>query len=344
MITSEQVAQIAGVSRATVSRTLNGSPGVSDEVRKRVHAAIISLGYEPDVAAQNLARQHSRMIALGLFSEEVELTLSLFGQTRHHFYMDMLKHIEREAIVAGYDLILPSQTSTVSAKGYIRSLQMRRVAGVIMVALLSTDTRIRGLLDSKIPSVFIDCPAQGDHATYVMSDHISGCYQATKYLLDLGHRRIAFLIGPPDELSGRLLGCRQALAHMGVKMDPGLLRPSEFNVQDAYETMLTLLQERRDFTAVVAGNDMMAIGILRALHKHGLAVPQDISVIGFDDVQLSQFAEPPLTTVRQDRIALAQGAVHSLIALIEGKDDVKPLILPTELVVRESTGPISPAF
>ncbi|OLB45440.1 MAG: LacI family transcriptional regulator [Ktedonobacter sp. 13_1_20CM_4_53_11] len=340
MATSEQVAQLAGVSRATVSRALNGSARVSDEVRERVHAAIAALGYEPDVVAQSLVRQHSRVIAVSLFPEDNNLPLSHLGQTSQYFYLGVLQNIEREAVALGYDLLLPSRPHGNSPENYIRSLQTRRVAGAII--LHATDSRIQALIHAAIPTVFIDRKGQGGHATYVKSDNMDGARRATEHLLSLGHRHIAFLTGQTVDLAGmeRLLGCQQALAYAGVAPDPGLVRQSGWNIDDAYEAARALLAERRDFTAIVAGSDLMAMGILRALTEHGLRVPDDVSLVGFDDVEFSQYTNPPLTTVRQDRVEMVRAAVHRLIAMIEGTGEASPLIIPTQLIVRKSTGPV----
>ncbi len=340
MATSEEVAQLAGVSRATVSRALNGSARVSDEVRKRVQDAIATLEYEPDVIAQSLVRQRSRVLALSFFAENNELPLSHLGLTSQYFYLDVLHNIEREAVELGYDLLLPSRPNGKSPENYVRSLQTRRVAGCIM--LHATEPRIRALIHSSLPTVFIDRASQGSHATYIKSDNIDGARQATEHLLSLGHRRIAFLTGPTNDLAGleRLLGCQQALAQAGIAPDSGLIRQSGWNIDEAYETARVVLAERRDFTAIVAGSDFMAIGILRALTEQGLHVPEDISLVGFDDIDFCQYTVPPLTTVRQDRVAMGRGAVQQLVALMEGSEAVSPKILPTQLVVRKSTGPV----
>lgn len=340
MATSEQVAQLAGVSRATVSRALNGSARVSDEARERVQAAIAELGYEPDVIAQSLVRQHSRVIALSLFPEDNTLPLSHIGKTSQFFYLGVLQNIEREVVALGYDLLLPSYSHGKSPENYIRSLQTRRVAGAIV--LHATDARIQALIHAAIPTVFIDRMGQGSHATYVKSDNMDGARQATEHLLSLGHRRIAFLTGQTVDLAGmeRLLGCQQALAHAGVALDLGLVRQSGWNIDEAYEAAGVLLAERRDFTAIVAGSDLMAMGILRALAEHGLRVPDDISLVGFDDVELCQYTIPPLTTVRQDSVVMVRTAVQQLIAMLEGTGEASPMNIPTQLIVRKSTGPV----
>src|SRR5947209_6232789 len=163
MATSEEVARLAGVSRATVSRALNGSTRVSEEARSRVHAAIAALGYEPDVVAQSLVRQRSRVLAVSLFTEEKELPLFNLGQTSRYFYLGLMENIESEAVALGYDLLLPSRPSSKSPESYVRSLQTRRVAGCIV--LYADDTRVQALIHSSLPAVFIDAIGQGSHST-----------------------------------------------------------------------------------------------------------------------------------------------------------------------------------
>ncbi len=208
MATSEDVAQLAGVSRATVSRVLNGSARISEEARARVHAAMTTLEYEPDVVAQSLVRRRSRMIALSLLDQEDGFSLAGLGQTANYFYIDMLRCIEQAAASLGYDLLLPSRPRGKHPENYIRSLQMRRVAGTIMLALVPTDPRIQSLLQAGIPTVFIDMMGQGDHAISIRSDHMDAARQLAEYLLSLGHRRIAFIGGPTVDLAAmeRLLG------------------------------------------------------------------------------------------------------------------------------------------
>ncbi len=341
MATSEEVAQLAGVSRATVSRILNGSAHVSPDTYARVRAAIATLEYEPNVVAQNLVRQHARVLAMNIFARTENLPLSHFGRTSQYFYLHVLEHIEQAAITAGYDVLLPSHTQEKSPQTYLRTLQTRHVAGCIM--LHATDDYLQTLIAASLPTVFIDKMGQGNHATYVKSDNIAGTCQATRHLLTLGHRRIAMLAAPTNDLAGleRLLGYQQALAQIGITPDAGLIRHSGWNVDEAYQATRALLNERRDFTAIVASSDFMAIGILRALTEQGLRVPEDVSLTGFDDIELCEYTTPPLTTVRQDRMAMGQGAVQRLIELIQGTKEVTPLIIPTQLIVRTSTGPVA---
>ena len=286
-----------------------------------------------------IADDFHQALQQSLFAEIYDLPISHLGQSSQYFYLGVLENIEREAVSLGYDLLLPSRSHGKSAQSYVRSLQTRRVAGCVM--LHASEARIQALIHSSIPTVFIDRMGQGNHATYIKSDNIDGARQATEHLLALGHRRIAFLTGSTIDLAGleRLLGCQQTLAQAGIAPDVGLVRQSGWNVDEAYETARVLLAERRDFTAIVAGSDFMAIGILRALTEQGLRVPDDVSLVGFDDIDFCHYTTPPLTTVRQDRIAMGRGAVQRLVAIVEGTGEASPLILPTHLVVRKSTGP-----
>lgn len=338
MATSEDVARMAGVSRATVSRVLSGSSRISVSTRRRVEAAAQAVGYEPNVVAQSLVRQRSHTIALSIFSEGRH-PLLVGGEP---FYFDVLDSIQREADAHGYDLLLPSRASTNPAD-FVRTLATRHVAGTLMVALRTTDPRIEALARAEIPTVFVDAMADGPHATYVKSDNVGGARQATDHLLQLGHRRIATISGYASSLAGteRLLGYQLALERAGIAVDPSLVRPSSFGMEDAYAATLALLDERPDVTALVAASDFVALGALRALHERGIHVPRDMSLIGFDDIDLCLYVDPPLTTIRQDRAAIGQGAVRRLIEMIEmigGGHALSPVVVPTRLVVRGTTG------
>ena len=344
MATSEDVARLAGVSRATVSRTLSGNARVNEETRRRVEAAAASLGYVPDIAAQSLSGGPSRTIALGFFADDM-WALSQLTKPKHYFYLNVLRSIEAGAAAAGYDLLLPSRPHNADSQSYIRRLRARRVAGTIMVACPPGDVRIQALVEARMPTVFIDVVASGPCATWVASENAEGAQAVTEHLISLGHRRIARITGTETDPSGgeRLRGIRAALAAAGIPEDPGLARRSDWSTEGAYQAAKDLMDRRPDLTAIVAESDMMAIGVLRALHEYGLRVPDDVSVTGFDDVDLSAYTLPPLTTIRQDTEAMGAAAVHAALELIErGPTDPAapgPVRLPTELVVRGSTAP-----
>jgi len=344
LVTSQDVARVASVSRATVSRVINGSARVKPDARERVLAAIRATGYKPDVAAQELVRQQSRSIALGLFTKVDDgFSLSTIGQPGYYFYLDVLRHVEHEITDSGYDIVLPSLTrDEASPQGF--TWNTRRLAGALMIALPVTDKRVQALRAAHVPTVFIDSIVHDEHMAYIRSDNVDGVRQTTAHLLALGHRRIAILSDHNTALAGleRFLGYHQAFEGAGFAVDPGLVRQSLFNMEDGYAAANALVRERPDVTAIVAASDLMAVGVRRALREHGLRVPEDISLTGFDDIELCPFMDPPLTTVRQDRVAMARGAVRLLLNLIAGTPAPSPLVVPTELVVRASTRPPPP--
>jgi LacI family transcriptional regulator len=321
---------------------LTGTTRVEEETKQRVLAAIAATGYEPDQIAQSLVQQRSRTIALALLLGEGGFSLSGIGQSRFYFYLHILSEIERETAAAGYDLFLPSHPYSDFAR-YVSTLKTRRVDGMIMIAPYPFEERVRAMIKSNIPTLFVDAVGQGPRASYVMVDHIGGCRQAIQHLLALGHRRIAILTGEKDNdpASQRLLGYQLALAEAGVGMDEKLVLHAGFDRVEAYEAMVALLKAYcGEFTAIVAASDMMAIGALRALREQGIRVPEDVSVVGFDDIDLCPDIDPPLTTIRPDKEVLAQGAVRKLLDIIENNGPVAPSIASTQLVQRASTGPV----
>jgi LacI family transcriptional regulator len=347
MVTSEQVAQLAGVSRATVSRVLNGSANVSEETRKRIYAAIATLGYGANALTRTPVEEQLHVIALALFGSNDGLNFSRIADTQCHFYLEVLRVLEQEVANAGYDLLLPSNPyhsfSSVEdpETNYILALQAKRVKGVITLALRSDDPRIQGLCRSTIPAVFIDSDFQGQHTTFVRSDYMDGARQATEHLLSLGHRRIACFIGDTNGVSGteRLLGFQQTMARAGLIVDPQLVVQPGWETREAYQAAMKLLSQRRDFTAIFASSDMMAFGVMRALRVHNIRVPEEMSVVGFDGIGQSEDADPPLTTLYQDVQAISQGAVQRLTQLIQGGQPPEPLVISTRLIVRASTAP-----
>jgi LacI family transcriptional regulator len=345
LATSEDVARLAGVSRATVSRTLSGNPKVNDDARRKVEAAAKALGYVPDMAAQWLSGGTSRTVAINFFDNNMS-ALSQLTKPKHYFFLEVLRSVEAGAAGAGYDLLLPSRSLDPEpvSHSYVQQLRARRVAGAIMVACPPGDPRIQALVDSRLPTLFIDVLAAGPRATWVASDHAEGARLVTAHLISLGHRTIGRITGTETDLSGgeRLRGLRAAFASAGIPEDPGLSRRSDWSTEGAYAAACDLLRARPDLTAIIAESDMMAIGVLRALHELGLRVPEDVSLTGFDDIDLASFTWPALTTVRQDTNAIGSGAVTALIDLIERPVrpagwTPPPLLLPTELIVRGST-------
>ncbi|MFF7995853.1 LacI family DNA-binding transcriptional regulator [Kitasatospora xanthocidica] len=341
MATSEDVARLAGVSQATVSRTFSGSARVSEATRAKVEAAALALGYVPDAAAQSLVTSTSKTIALNAFGDEA--LLSLLSRPDLYFYIGVLRALQTYATLAGYDLLMPStpdRPDQSDGADYIRRLRSRKVAGVISLGA-PPDARKQALLESGIPTVFIDAAGSGPTATHVSSDNVDGARQAVRHLLELGHRRIARIAVPETVLPGhdRVAGARAALAEAGVMEDPRLVIRSDWTPEGAYDATTILLGLGVEFTAVVAESDIEAFAVIHALTDQGLRVPEDVSVIGFDDLDLCTLMRPGLTTVHQDVQQLGARAVEALLHTIEQGSAPDPIAVPARLVVRDSTAP-----
>ncbi|HLI00615.1 MAG TPA: LacI family DNA-binding transcriptional regulator [Acidimicrobiales bacterium] len=341
-VTSEDVARLAGVSRATVSRIFNSSATVSPQLRKRVEQAAHTLGYEPDMAARSLVSQRSRTIVFGLFSRG-EWTFARLADPGWYFYLDVLREIEAETRAAGYDLLLPSQPRQDGGLGYVRSLTARRVAGAIVAGCRPADPRIPSLIESGIPTTFVDVPAAGPHASYVASNNEDGAFRITEHVIGLGHRDIAVLTGDGGDVPAitRLAGMRRAFAAYRVPERHEMVTFTDWTTEAGAEATRRWLDDGLRFTAIIAHSDMLAIGAVRALHERGVRVPDEVSVTGFDDIDLSRYVDPPLTTIRQDPSAMGSWAARTLVEMIATDGPApEPMIIPTELVVRQSTGPV----
>lgn len=258
----------------------------------------------------------------------------------HPFYSEVLDGIERALSVGNYDLLLPPRADSRPAD-YGAALQRRHVAGTIMVAIDVDDARVRALIDADLPTVFIDHAISGAHATSIKPDNRAGGRQVAHHLLRLGHRRIVIFRGHPTSLASqeRLLGCRDVFDAAGLGPDAVVVQPSDFSRGGAYRDALAFFDAPLDRTAVIAQSDEMAIGILRALRERGLCVPDDVSLVGFDDLDLCLYMDPPLTSVHVDRGALGQRAVHLLLDMIDGREVIAPVTIPAQLIERASSAP-----
>lgn len=328
--TLDTVAAEAGVSRATVSRVINGSPRVSPEVKTAVEAAIAALGYVPNRAARSLAMRRTDSIALVM--REPDATV-----LNDPYLGNIIIATSQTLVGTGVQLVLVNAQNTeehAQLADYVRS---GHVDGVLLASMHDDDPLPRLLLEAGIPTVVSGRPARPlPGLSYVDSDNVGGAQIAAERLLSAGRRRVATIAGPQDMTAGidRLAGYRQALSEAGGK--PERVVYGNFSLESGREAMTELLAHHPDTDAVFAANDMMAIGALRALRTAGRTVPADVSLVGFDDIELARYTEPPLTTIRQSVVAQARTMTELLLTQIGGDPVADPVILPTELVERES--------
>lgn len=337
-----EVSKLSGVSVSTVSRVFNGYDDVSAATRQRVLAAAQKLDYAPSAAARTLVTQRSQLLGVVLFTGLEHPDIG------HPFFQEVLVGFKRGIGSLGYDVLLFATeqpgSSNDGAHSYVRRARHHRVDGVVLMGVDRRDPEVERLLESGIPLIAVDLDIVGPRASHVSSDNVGGARLAVRHLHALGHRRIATISGPQATKPGadRMLGFRDELQALGLESRTGYEQPGDFYSESGEAAMRALLALPEPPTAVFAAADMMAIGAMRAAQAAGLDVPNDVSVVGFDDIQIAPLVNPALTTVRQDKVGLGLAAARALVEQIDNPEVTPPVLtLPVELVARASTGRVS---
>lgn len=326
VVTLEQVAEAAGVSPSTVSRILNGTAAVSQAKKDAVQAAIQALGFRPNPVARGLAG--GRTLSIGVVTQIISSP----------FYGEALLGIERELEQAGYvPLFVSGNWHEEDERKAIETLLSRRVDGIIVLAGRLADEALLSLT-AGLPTVVVGRQLEGPQLYSFSFDNRAGARAATQHLIDQGHRRIAFIAGDliHDDAVERQNGYLDALAAAGIAMDANLIVQSDFTEAGGMLAVSRLLERDAHFTALFASNDQMAIGACLGLHRRNLRVPDDVSLVGFDDLIMARYSMPPLTTVRQSVYEIGSEAATAMLGLLRGATPKVELPQP-ELVVREST-------
>lgn len=324
------VAAEAGVSPATVSRVVNSSAPVSEEHRVAVEAAVARLGYVPNRAARSLATRRTGAVAL-VVRESVSFGVS------DPYISQCIVAASQSLTGSGLHLVVmvaQDDAEHESVSSYVRS---GHVDGVILLSVHAGDPLPRQLFEAGIPVVMGGRPADDlPGICYVDTDNIGGARLAARRLLETGRRSIAVVSGPQDmsAAADRLKGFRAELADAGVDLGP--VAYGAFTRASGEKAMIEVLERDASVDAVFAASDTMAAGVLRALHMAGRRVPDDVAVIGFDDVELAEYTDPPLTTVRQAANEQARTMVACLLSQVRDKVRPEPVMMPTTLVVRAS--------
>jgi LacI family transcriptional regulator len=325
-VTLDMVAAAAGVSAATVSRILNGTAMVSDDKRAAVDEAIAQLGFVPNPVARGLAG--GRTLSVGVVTQAIDSP----------FYGGALRGIEDTLTAVGYSpLFVSGQWSATHEAHCIDTLRSRRVDGIIVLTGRLSDAALAATA-RELPMVVTGRTLKAPGLVALDFDNFEGARLATHHLLALGHRRIAFICGDLKHPDGkeRLRGHRSALAAAGIAPDPALELPGNFTEASGLAAVERLIDSREPFTALFASNDQMAFGAALALHRRRLRVPDDVSLVGFDDLAGSVYSVPPLTTVHHPVHELGQLAAQAMLQLLAGESPTLALP-PPRLMVREST-------
>ncbi|MFG2082885.1 LacI family DNA-binding transcriptional regulator [Micromonospora tulbaghiae] len=327
--TLEAVARLAGVSRATVSRVVNGSTTVAEPIRQAVRRAVEELGYVPNLAARSLVTQRTDSVALVL----PEAATRVFSDDQ--VFPGIIRGAAQELEAADKQLVLMLAGSPAGHERVERYTTGRHVDGVLFASLHGEDPLPGRLARLGIPVVCSGRPLDGADVPYVDVDHEGGVSTAVQHLIASGRRRIATIAGPQDMVAGieRLIGYRSAITDAGL---PELVAYGDFTRESGTAAMRELLAADPELDAVFAASDLMAHAVLRTLREAGRRVPEDVAVIGFDDIETAAYTEPPLTTVRQPIVELGRSMTRQLLRIAAGEEVEQALVLPTELVLRES--------
>jgi DNA-binding LacI/PurR family transcriptional regulator len=334
--TSQDVADLAGVSRTTVSFVLNNVPGmkISEETRQRVLEAAQQLNYYPASAARTLASGKTHRIGLVLCEQRDHLMADAF-------LPPFLRGVSDLAHQESYRVVFQSAEDKAGETAYVGLLREQHVDGLIVSAPRSDDSQLSRLYEEGYPLVLHgrlpDCALP-----FVDVDNVGGAHKAVSHLIGLGHRRIGLITNAPLSYTSsqdRLTGYRQALQEAALPLDDELVRYGEFSPQSGRKAMESLLALPSPPSAALVASDVVALGAMAAVRKQGIRIPQDIALVGFDDIFLAAYVSPPLTTVRLPAYGLGWAAGDMLIRLINEDDLVeKQMLLESELVIRQSCG------
>ncbi len=330
--TLEEVAARAGVSRATASRVLRGETNVSERARDAVRAAASEIGYSPNHAARSLVTGRSDSIAF-LVDETEERMFS------DPFFLGMLRSAHEVLAAAGMQLVFTVASREEDHRRFVSYAAGGHVDGVLLMSLHGRDELPQRLEEAGVPTVLSGRPLLGSaDLYYVDADNVGGARMATERLLAGGRRQVATVSGPLDMCAGqdRLDGYRAAIEAGGAAYDESLVSVGEFTLAGGYAAMTRLLERRPDVDAVFAASDLAALGAIRAIQQSGRSVPEDVAVIGFDDIPDAAHVDPPLTTVRQPVHELGATMTELLLRRIRGEEPTPATVLPVELVVRAS--------
>jgi LacI family transcriptional regulator len=326
------VAKQAGVSIATVSKVINNYPNISIKTRNKVNIAIEKLSYRPNIVARSLVKRRSWTI--GIFLHNV---------FTNPFVSELLVGVKQSLHNSGYDLIYLSMMMDDPNYSFIKHCRSRNVDGLLVFGLDRDNPRLKDLIHEDIPTMFIDTDLIGKRAGYITADNRNGIMLAIDHLYELSHRKIAFISGNLDYIAGRdrFEGYQQGLKMYALPYSTSYIQFGHYTIEGGFKAMNNLLELPNRPSAIICTSDLMAIGAINAILAYGLSVPDDFSVVGFDNTLVAKIHKPSLTTVNQNIASMGTKAIEYLILMIEDKDFSPPVITePVNLIVRQSTGPI----
>lgn len=335
-LTIRDIAQMAGVSRGTVSKVINNYDGVSEQTKRKVLEVIDKTNYQPTFSAKSLATKKSSLIGL-IYAGKINVEFN------HPFFNEVISSFQKTLGAMGYDIIIFSNEMFDKENvDYLARTRHFRLDGCLIIAGEEVEDAVSKLDESDVPCMGIDLELTGQNSSYVMTDNYKVSQLAVEYLYLNSVRDVGYIAGKESsEISNqRLEGFLQTMNQFGMPANPIWIKHGNFFESSGYEAMEEILQGESLPKAIIAASDMMALGAMRAIKDYGLRIPQDIQVIGCDDVEACRYMEPALTTIKQDKQKIGRLAAIKLNDLINGVTGLRPSLVDPELVLRNSSGVI----
>jgi DNA-binding LacI/PurR family transcriptional regulator len=333
-----QIAERANVSIGTVSHVINETAAVRPKLRERVLEAIRSMGYQPSALAQGLRKNRTNMLGM------------VIPDITNPFFPSVVRGVEDVAYKRSFRVILCNADNDSSKEAsYVRELRSYRISGLLIIPSVGTDLagHLRAYASASVPVVCIDRVPDGWKGDAVLVANTEGAYQATRHLIQMGHKKLAVIAGPLGltNAAERLKGFTRALDEEGIEIEPEFVQESRFDTASGYQAALRLLRMLPRPTAIFACNDLIAFGVLQAVRELGLRCPEDLSIAGFDSLEFTKLTDPSLTSVYQPGYQLGATAARLLLERVDGlRAAPKKVLLPTDLNKRNSVGPPSAAM
>lgn len=329
--TMSDIAKLAGVSKSTVSRALSDDPRVNELTKREIKKIAKEHNYQPHKVAQALAKKHTNIIAVILPAYPRSVS--------DPFFLEFLQGISERAFENGYSLTLPPINNN-NGETFAQTFDDINVDGVILTEPAFNDPRIKYLKKAKMPFVFNGNPMLDEEIYWIDTDNRKSSYKAVEYLIKKGHKKIATITGSLELVAGkyRLQGYLDALNDYGLNCNEKYIINSDFTEAGAYLAAKKLIKLKDEISAVFVANDLMALGVIKALKEAKVDIPEKIAVIGYDGIKLGEFIEPKLTTIKNPSIEKGKKAMELLMSQINNHDlEEKHILLPADLIIRKSS-------
>ncbi|MRX73270.1 substrate-binding domain-containing protein [Bacillus lacus] len=334
-LTIREIAKMAGVSPATVSKIMNNYAGISNETKQKVMNIIETTGYQPTFSAKSLATKKSNLIGL-IYAGKINVELN------HPFFNEVINSFKKTVGSHGYDILIFSNEKFNKERGddYLPRSRHYQVDGCLLIAGEEIESAVYELDQSDIPCVGVDIELKGQKSSFVLTDNHKVSSNVVEHLYLNSVRDIGYIGGMKDSIISKLRteGFIKTMNQFGLSVKEDWMAFGDFHEGSGYEAMKKILAKKPYPRAVFAASDMMALGAMSAIREHGLRVPEDIALIGCDDIEACRYSDPKLTTVKQDKEKLGKLAAYMLMDIINGDHESKSVLVDPELIVRESCG------